>query len=150
MLQNEMLFKGYWNKETYTAAFTGFTLRSMMGSITPDDLFCLIICPWTGLQDWRGHNIYEDDILHYWSVKDGKEFVGRVQYEPQLGAFIVKSKNRFINITDMTGMSGGADGIRLSNAELVGNMYHSPNQLNRLDAVQVSDTTEDDSSNAAD
>jgi hypothetical protein len=55
----------------------------------------------TGIQDSKGIDIYEGDLLEFAYKDDGEKFVGKVEYSEKFAIFVVVSENAFETFLDL-------------------------------------------------
>lgn len=54
----------------------------------------------TGLQDSKGIDIYEGDLLEF-AYTDDRKFIGKVEYSEKFACFVVVSENAFETFLDL-------------------------------------------------
>jgi hypothetical protein len=59
-----------------------------------------VIQQFTGLQDSKGLDIYEGDLLEF-AYTDDRKFIGKVEYSEKFASFVVVSENAFETFLDL-------------------------------------------------
>lgn len=74
-----------------------------------------------GLNDTKGKNIYEGDLLEFYYTYKGTRFVGKVEYETEFACYIVVVDKAFVTFSDL------AD--HTTSFKVVGNIFENPKRL---------------------